>query len=480
MELPKRWWEDERKALGALLLGAFVARLAVALTTFVIHKDGARFTLMARLFADGRWDDGLNVWPRMSPLYPALILGFGSGAAISIVLGTLAVIPIYFLAREIWDRRVATLAAAAAAFLPDAVRHGAEVMSEAPFMFFFFAAMLFVYRASERASLLDFGLAGFAGGLAALTRPEGIYVLAAVIVWPVVRGVTLKSWGRRAGGIAIAAAAFIVVVSPYARWVHEKTGRWDISDSPVIAAVKNKLGLAKTDIVVPGEAVETAPIAQVSRPVLIEYALTWLKVTGYGLAPFLLLGFFSLKRHWGQAFVIVVGAGYALPPLLNLVVGTWFSARFLLPSMVWLSPVIALGLLRVAGWIGRPRLSFALAALLFAALVAREARPTGLDRRVLADAGDWIRANSTVRPVLVSMDRRVDHYADGISEIAELRFDELQRQVTRTGAEWVVILPERLPRAEAGYLDKIERAWTLAKVVEKSKRGGEVRVYRTR
>jgi len=480
LEPQKKWWDDERKALGALLFGAFVARLAIALTTFVIHKDGARFTLMARLFAEGRWDDGLNVWPRMSPLYPMLVLGFGSGTAVAVVLGTLAVIPIYFLAREIWDRRVATLAAAAAAFLPDAVRHGAEVMSEAPFMFFFFAAMLFVYRATERAALLDFGLAGFAGGLAALTRPEGLYVVAAVTVWTIVRGIPLKSWGRRAGGIGLAIVAFILVVSPYARWVHEKTGRWDISDSPVIAAVKNKLGLSKTEVVIPGEAVETAPIARVDRSVPVEYAMTWLKVAGYGLAPFLLIGFFGLKRHWGQAFVLVVGAGYALPPLLNVIVGTWFSARFLLPAMVWLSPIVALGLLRVGGWINRPRLSLVFAVLFFAALVVREGRPTGLDRRTLVEAGAWIRANSTSRPVLVSMDRRVDHYAGGISEIAELRFDDLQRQVTRTNAEWVVILPERLPRAEADYLDKIERAWTLAKLVEKSKRGDEVRIYRTR
>jgi hypothetical protein len=471
-----RWYHDERKALAAILGGAFLARLICALTTFVIHKDGARFTLMARLFAEGRWDDGLNVWPRMSPLYPMLILGFGSGTAIAMILGTLTAIPIYFLAREIWDRRTATLAALVVAFLPDSVRYGAEVMSEAPFMFFFFTAMLFVHRAASKGRLVDFAMAGVAGALATLTRPEGIYVLAAAIAWTLLRGI---AW-RRVGGIAMTAVIFVVLLSPYARWIHEKTGRWDFADSPVVAAVKNKLGLSKTAVVVPGEAAVTAPVEKPSKPMPVEYALTWLKVSGYVFLPFLVVGLAGIKRDWGHAFVLVIGGGYAIPPLLNLIVVTWFSARFLLPSMVWLSPIVALGLLRVHGWINRPRLSIALFAVLLVALVAREARPNGLDRRTLVDAGEWIRANSTERPVLISMDRRVEHYAGGISEIAELRFDELQRQVTRTNAEWVVILPERMPRAEEGYLEKIERAWALAQVIPKSKRGDEVRVYRTR
>src|SRR5262245_49420966 len=161
---PRRaWWRDDRKVLGLLIAAALVFRVAVALTTPVVHKDGARFSLMARFFAAGRWDDGLDNFPRTTPLYPILINLFGNGALIAAVCAALTLLPVYFLTIRIWDRPTALLSAALFAFLPQSVRFGGEWLSEAPFVLFFFTALLFVYRAAEDARIPDFLVAGVAG-----------------------------------------------------------------------------------------------------------------------------------------------------------------------------------------------------------------------------------------------------------------------------------------------------------------------------
>ena len=243
----KNFLLSERNALLVLLTAAFAVRAAHALTALVIAKDGPRFTMMAQLFLAGRWDEGLDLWPRTPPLYPLLIACFGSGAAVSVTLGALSILPAYATARAVWDRRTATLAAGVVAFHPTYAALGGDVMCEPAYCFFWFSAVEFVRRAAEHARWRDGILAGLAGGLAALTRPEGMFLLPAVAGWTAVRALRLGGRARRAAVAGTACLVFAAVVFPYARWIHAKTGRWDVSDNPYSQASKFRLGLAKED-----------------------------------------------------------------------------------------------------------------------------------------------------------------------------------------------------------------------------------------
>src|SRR5688572_5029041 len=110
-------WAAMARPLRLLLLLALILRIAAAVTTLVINHDGARFTMSARAMAAGDWDAALNVEPRMPPLYPMLIHGVSTvtgslgraGALISVLCGTLLVIPLYLLARAMFGDRIAWL-----------------------------------------------------------------------------------------------------------------------------------------------------------------------------------------------------------------------------------------------------------------------------------------------------------------------------------------------------------------------------------
>src|SRR5262245_13111976 len=129
-------------ALASLIaLAALVTRVTGALLSPFVRFDGSRYWLMTLHFQDGRWNDGLSVWPRMPPLLPMLMWLFGHGVGVCIVCGALAVVPLYLLAREVWGREVAVLSAGIAAVLPEAVITGSQVATEPVFCLMLFSAL---------------------------------------------------------------------------------------------------------------------------------------------------------------------------------------------------------------------------------------------------------------------------------------------------------------------------------------------------
>src|SRR5689334_16895054 len=175
--MPRRAW--------LLALGAIAVRAAASLTVAVIESDGVRNLRMAELIEAGRFTDALLVRQPTPPLHPLLTvladLAIGNrtvaGIAVSVILGGLAVLPLYALARRTWDDRIATLAAALYALLPAIVDFQIEPITEGTFMFFFFAAMAVGWSALEERSWERTVAAAGCAALAWLTRPEGIYLL---------------------------------------------------------------------------------------------------------------------------------------------------------------------------------------------------------------------------------------------------------------------------------------------------------------
>lgn len=491
------FFRDERRALATLVGAALLVRIVSALTMGIITHDYARYAVMARYFAAGRWEEGLDVWPRMSPLLPLLGAVFGSGIAVSVVLGALTVVPVYALARAVWDRRVATLSAGVVAFAPDMLILSAQGMTEPPFCFFFFSAVEFVRRWADRARWRDALLAGLAGGLAALTRPEGVYFVAALVGWTILRAFTLGGWGRRLAGAAAGLLVWAAVVSPYARWIHEKTGRWDVADSPFSHGLKVKLGLTKeaykgppdpldgliVDVYTEYEEFRSEKRHGFVLGRLIHYNRQIIRICGYALYPFLLLGFLQVRRRAGDWLVLLVGLGYLIPPLLMLMLSLIFSHRYLLPGVLFWSPLMVLGLIRagafLARWTPEPRRGVAAAAFLLAmaaAFAVKGSRPRGYDRLTPVDAGRWVKEHSAPHPVILTNEGSASYYAEGYSFVAPARFERLAGEIARSRAQWIVLAQGNVARMP-GYKEGMG-VYELVHVVPAAGIGEEIRIYR--
>src|SRR5262249_41376944 len=91
----------------------------------------------------------------------------------SCLASVLLVLPMFYLGKELFDRGVAFWATLLFQCLPAPARVMPDGLSEALFFLLAASAFLFSARALRTGRAGEFALAGLAGGLAFLTRPEG-------------------------------------------------------------------------------------------------------------------------------------------------------------------------------------------------------------------------------------------------------------------------------------------------------------------
>ncbi|HWL14606.1 MAG TPA: glycosyltransferase family 39 protein [Opitutus sp.] len=226
-----RWLLPLTLAMGALV------RLALAFhQPLAIEAEGAEYAYIARSLLEGRGYVGSlegGVQLLFPPLFPLLIAGVASlgldvetaGRLVAIVAGTLLIVPVYAIARRLYQGRVAVLAAAIVALHPVLVHLSISVYSEGPFVALLLTAALFSLRCLHFASLRDAGLAGLFLGLAYLTRTEAAFYPLLVAAIFLLAGYRLRVPPRR---VALFAATvfgvFALVAAPYAVFLTVHTG----------------------------------------------------------------------------------------------------------------------------------------------------------------------------------------------------------------------------------------------------------------
>jgi hypothetical protein len=219
--------------LGLILLAALI-RAWLLCHTEVTSRDSIGFERYA-------WELGNKNWIAVlrdnvhHPLYPITILGVSEpirvvldGSELEIMqlsaqlasglAGILLVIPMFYLGKEIFDRRVGFWAAAIFQCLPVGARIMSDALSESLFLLTTATALLLAIRAFRNGSTKEFFACGLCAGLAYLTRPEGILIVVAVGVVFVGRRlfVDRKIFGTQtAKQLAALALATAVLAGPY-------------------------------------------------------------------------------------------------------------------------------------------------------------------------------------------------------------------------------------------------------------------------
>ncbi len=485
------------RPLGTLLLLALALRIAAAANTAVINHDGARFTMSARAMLAGDWDAALNVEPRMPPLYPLAIAALSfltgslglAGVVISVLCGTLLVVPIYLLARAMWDDRVAFLTGLVVAILPDLALTSGDVWTEPLFLLCFFGSIAAIWFAAERPSIGLHALAGLLGGLAVNTRPEGLYTLAAILGWGAIAAWIHRRERRavRIWGPVLAAAVWIALILPYSIWIHSRFGFWSPTSNQFAVKMLGKPNVERS--YTEGFRVDESTQFESGRDQKamgrvagqLWYVLKiYLRTSGYVFLPLLIAGFFFVRGR-GAVFLVLVAVGYAIPTWIGLAVGLPFDDRFALASFVALAPVIAVGMARLWDRLPErwPRTRIATAALAFLVIgcAVRPFTPRDHRRLTLVDAGRWLRDRYGKGRTILTMDRRVEHYADAWSERVPGSFDETLRLVEKKRPVAIVMYDPYVDRHEPGFEEKLAARFPKVVSIPKGPRGHEVRIY---
>jgi hypothetical protein len=221
-------------SLSLLLALATLIRIWHLCHTEVTSRDSIGFERYA-------WELQHKTWPQTlrenahHPLYPLTLLGMSwpvrwlhpdsdlavmqlSAQLASGLAGIILVVPMFYLGRELFNRRVGFWSAALFQCLPAGARVMSDALSEPLFLVLIVTGLLMAVRALGSRSLVHFALCGLFTGLAYLTRPEGI--LLGVSAGLVLLGLQATraftgTWQRALIWLACLTAPALMVGGPY-------------------------------------------------------------------------------------------------------------------------------------------------------------------------------------------------------------------------------------------------------------------------
>ena len=190
-----------------------------------IDMDGAEYARLAQHLVHGGGYDGMfgHVDLSFPPLYPALLAIVrpitqhveAAGIVVSLVAGTLLVVPVYGIARRLYGAGAALWSALLVALCPFVSILATMVLTDAVFLLLAFCGLYFWLRASDERETRSAVFCGLSFGLAALTRPEGFLLCAAALGFCFVRNLVERR-GRDAVVVAVATLLpFLALAGPY-------------------------------------------------------------------------------------------------------------------------------------------------------------------------------------------------------------------------------------------------------------------------
>lgn len=439
-----RWLSrySERRIVGTLAVAAGLIRLYLVLTSYCISADGVAYIAMAREFHAGRAHDAL-AWV-FSPLYPLLISIIYraipdwelAGELLSMVLGTVGVVLLYYLMREVYGRRgVAAGAAALATIHPMLAGYSASVRTEAGYIALVTAALLFVVRGAERRRTASIAGAAVLCGLAYLYRTEGIgvptlcavFLAGGAFLWRRWR----PGWGFRAATVLI--AIFLLVAAPYLLWMRAYTGHWTVGRELGVVTMEatgstmghlerwRSMGYRPATSWL--TAIELDPAAYLRKVVrdFFGSCYSFAQALGLLLCAGLLVGLWTDRRsivaRWAEAMLAALVVMYFVGFVL-----TDTGPRLMLHVVPFTLGWVVMGLVEAAGWLdtrlssthsplGRMLAGPAVVAIILVALLPRTLFPLGYDQRGMRYAGEEIARRSGSPAAVAGPDTRVAFYA---------------------------------------------------------------------
>ncbi len=405
--------------LAAGLLGWLSGRTAI------FFDDGLRYIGQAQALSRGSVKDGL-LHAVDHPAYPAAIaiahaaLGGDSPQAwqtaaqsASVLIGVLLVLPLYMVSKEIFGDRPAWLAVALTYAVPLTGHVLADVLSEGTFLFFWTWGLYSALRFLRDGTFLWLPPTILGGGLAYLSRPEGLLLPAAMIatlaVVPLMRA-TRMNWPRWWAAVAFLVIGPALVVGPYV------AARGGIGTKP---AVQRLLGTAPRSA---PDAVERARPLDPNQSAAITYAEAVKAVLSaireavtLPLVPLAVLGWIGSMRREGRSrarawvFLGLIALAAFLALVRLHVTGGYCSPRHAMVLAFLMVPAAAAAIDRLlsalpipSAWIGlKPGERMAAgpvvwvaAGVAFASFVsARQAEPINFTKEGYKGAGAWVAAH---------------------------------------------------------------------------------------
>ncbi len=230
-----------------IVILALIPRIYWMMTqTPVISMEGSEYLRMAQNLAQGHGLAGNFEGPETmyTPLFSLLTAGLDllirndelAAHLIALAFGTALIFPVFFIARLMYDSRVAYMSAVLVAFHPLLIALSASIYNENVYLPLLLSGVYFGMRALEFGRNKDYVLLSICLALAYLTRPEAfaypVFFSFATWIGVLLRRISVR---RAATASALIIGIFMLIASPYAAFLYAHTGhlrlegKWNIN-----------------------------------------------------------------------------------------------------------------------------------------------------------------------------------------------------------------------------------------------------------
>jgi hypothetical protein len=165
----------------------FVIRSFASWHTYIVNPDGALYIHQAKAIYYGQWDQLSSCGLKFISNYPLFVAGVYvilhdwiiSAKAVSLIFGSITLIPVYLLLRRFLNQKISMLSVLVFAVSPLFVARSADVIRDPIYWFFSALGLYFFVSADQKRYPLPLLLASLSFILAAWARIEAILYLVA-------------------------------------------------------------------------------------------------------------------------------------------------------------------------------------------------------------------------------------------------------------------------------------------------------------
>ena len=474
-----------------LFLGALVVRCIAILQTPVIANDSVLYIKTAKLYFNGAYRDALMLCPfSIFPLLIAIpykIVGDWviAGQLIPTFCGALTVIPLYLLARRIFDGGIALYGAIFYIACPNLVQYSAEVLRDIPFIFFYVSALWLAYTGIKDEKGWHLCLSSIFAAISVLIRREGLLLLIIVglyLMWKVIRG--RVSWKKATILLSSFLLSLICIFSLLGIFTKETRGlpllyervkeEWRISSTG--STIKNiEMEVDENNFSQLGR--NFFQLAKQYRLLIYLAHIIYKSIKVFTVPIFLLFLFGLIKRkkmeYRGDEFLLISMWGVFIIAFLFYLNNTnYFSTRHpfptVVPSLIWSGVGFMELKEKVILWIKtkdfhvRDRVirwaTPFLLLLICVPLLTTALAPNRKDKLELKEIGVWLREHGYAHSIIVGQGEffRLAFYADGeLIKLSKGNYQDIISFAKEKNANLLVINKKTIDHLSPGFLEKV-------------------------
>lgn len=221
------------RATAFFVLAAALVRIVKVFLITVVARDSVVYVKQISAFFQGDGNAGLSayyppLYALISALFALLFSPHGGGVCVSVLSGTLLVLPFRRYAQSHLDPSSLFYASLFLVFTPSLILYSAEILAESFFLFLFMSLLATLQEQSKTRPLGLAFLSGAISGALTLTRPEGIAAVLGAALLCARRGPEDKgrSFKQRGAAFALSLVAAVLVLAPYSYYLNQESGHW--------------------------------------------------------------------------------------------------------------------------------------------------------------------------------------------------------------------------------------------------------------